>query len=143
MIKLPREVVLNLVRELQDLTNAKDNASMNAENIVKVHTTNEQINSVIATKEQEILSLQEQINNLKTQLLPEPEAVVVDENKIEELTNMLVLSGYFKLVKTETEEYLEETGEYESLESSPEGEPTVEPTVEETSVTNSITITED
>lgn len=143
MIKLPREVVLNLVRELQDLTNAKDNASMNAENIVKVHTTNEQINSVIATKEQEILSLQEQINNLKTQLLPEPEAVVVDENKIEELTNMLVLSGYFKLVKTETEEYLEETGEYESLESTPEGEPTVEPTVEETSVTNSITITED
>ena len=111
MIKLPREVVLNLVRELQDLTNAKDNASINAENIVKVHTTNEQINSVIATKEQEILSLQEQINNLKTQLLPEPEAVVVDENKIEELTNMLVLSGYFKLVKTETEEYLEETGE--------------------------------
>lgn len=139
MIKLPREVVLNLVKELQDLTNAKDNASMNAENIAKVHTANEQINSVIATKEQEILSLQEQINNLKTQLLPEPEAVVVDENKIEELTNMLVLSGYFKLVKTETEEYLEETGEYESLESAPE----VEPTVEETSVTNSITIAED
>lgn len=139
MIKLPKEVVLNLVKELQELTNAKDNASINADNIAKVHTANEQINSVITTKEQEILALQEQINNLKTQLLPEPETVVVDENKIEELTNMLVLSGYFKLVKTETEEYLEETGEYESLEYTPE----VEPTVEETSVTNSITIAED
>ena len=143
MIKLPKEVVLNLVKELQELTNAKDNASINADNIAKVHTANEQINSVITTKEQEILALQEQINNLKTQLLPEPETVVVDENKIEELTNMLVLSGYFKLVKTETEEYLEETGEYESLESAPEEEPTVEPIVEETSVTNSITIAED
>lgn len=141
MIKLPREIVLDLVKELQDLTEIKDKANVSAEQLETIRTNNEQINSVIAIKEQEILALQEQINNLKTQLLPEPEAVVVDESKIEELTNMLVLSGYFRLVKTETEEYLEETGEYEALEPAVEISETVEK-VEETPA-SSITIKED
>lgn len=142
MIKLPREVVLNLVKELQELTEAKDKASTMSDQVETVRATNEQINSVIANKEKEILALQEQINNLKTQLLPEPEAVVIDETKIEELTNMLVLSGYFKLVKTETEEYLEETGEYETLEPEAKVE-NVEETAVESPVATSITIKED
>ena len=116
MIKLPKEVVMPLAQELKDLTELKESLKI------------EELEAFNKDVESKILDLQKQIEDLKSTIKEIP---TIDEERLKELTDILIISGYFKLVRTETEEYLEETDEYiepvvESATPSVESEP-VEP----------------
>lgn len=112
MIKLPREVVMPLAKELKDLTELKESL-----NVEELENFNKDVDSKVA-------ELQKQIDEL---LATKKGIPTIDEARLKELTDILLISGYFKLIRTETEEYLEETEEY--IEPVVENNTEVEPVV--------------
>ena len=149
MIKLPKEVVMQLVDELTCLL--KDQESL--EEINAIIEVNTQAEAEIDKRQEQIKALTQEIEELTGKILPVPTHKVVDEDRIEALSQMLVLSGYFKKVVGEDGEYLEETGAYE--EDVQEEQPTLfeleepveetieEPTVETTETIEPITVVEE
>ena len=111
MIKLPKEVVMQLAGELETLVKDRDTV-VTQEDIDNVVQANNIIEDQINQKQAQINALNEEIKGLKLGILPIPEIKHVDEERIDALSQMLVLSGYFKKVVGEDGEYLEETGAY-------------------------------
>lgn len=112
MIKLPKNVVDDLVKELTALLEKQEN-SLTSDQIAQVKRDNE----VYSKREKDILNKIEELNKdlleVRARITPDPSEEVVDEARIQEITDMLVLSGYYvKVVKVDGE-YLEETGFYE------------------------------
>lgn len=127
MIKLPKEVVMQLVEELTNLV-AKQEAS---EQIKSVVQGNLQIQAEIDKRQEHIKALTREVEELTAKLVEVPEYDGPYEERIEDLSQMLLLSGYFKKVVVGDEEYLEETGLYEEKFVKTE-EPVVEENLEET-----------
>lgn len=114
MIKLPKNVVDGLVEELTTLLEAQEK-SLTADQIAQIKRDNE----VYSKREKDILKKIEDLNKdlaeVRARIIPDPSEEVVDESRIQEITDMLVLSGYYvKVVKVDGE-YLEETGLYEEV----------------------------
>lgn len=111
MIKLPKEVVMQLATELEDLVKDRDTV-VTQDQIDNIIQQNALTEDQIAQKQAQIDALNEEIKGLKLGILPIPEIKQVDEERIDALSQMLLLSGYFKKVVGEDGEYLEETGVY-------------------------------
>lgn len=119
MILLPKDLVVQFVEELEVLLEAKEKA-VDTDEAEKIRAENSLLEEQIESKRKEIDALYKEIDELKAKFKTDPiEENKVDEDRIEEIINLLVLSGFYKKVTKPDGEYLEETGLYkEEIENS-------------------------
>lgn len=112
MIKLPKEVVEGLAQELNQLVNEEN--VVTPEQRESIIAENNNLEKLIEEKREAIRCLENEILNLEQDIKEVPEVTEVDQNRVDDLIQILILSGYYRKVTDENgDTYLEETGEYE------------------------------
>lgn len=125
MIKLPKEIVEELVTELKTLLEKRENTLTREQLEIVKHN-----NKTYLKREEELVNkikeLEASLAEVRLNIIELPEEETVDEDRINEITQMLVLSGYYTKVIKADGEYLEETGFYEETPVTAEQEETEE-----------------
>ena len=132
MIKLPKEVVVEFAKELEVLVEEREN-SLTKDEIQEIKNQNKSYENKVNEIEKKIKGLEKEVTKFKNLIKSLPkEAEQSIDNRIQELIDMLVLSGYYVKVVKPDGEYLEETKIYGDLETKDEIlVEEVEPIVEE------------
>lgn len=111
MIKLPREVVLELEKKLTDLLEKQEN-SFTKNEVIDITQKNELYKQKITEKELAIKTLENEIRELQERIVPAPLVGEDYDEEIDNITQMLVLSGHYKEVVKPDGVYLEKTDTY-------------------------------
>ena len=112
MVKLPKDVVEEFVKELKDLLEKKEN-SLTKEEVQELKNNNKSYSNKIEDIAKKIDDLKKELLKFQLLIKPVPEEMNQEsENRIQELIDLLILSGYYTKVIKPDGEYLEETGLY-------------------------------
>lgn len=112
MIKLPKEVVKDLVEKLELLVKKRDN-SYTPEQALQINQNNILYQNKINEKNIAMETLKKEIAELENLIVPEVLEGEDFQEEIDNIVDMLVLSGFYKRDIRPDGEYLEETGAYE------------------------------